>query len=864
MGRLRFWFFLLLFIVSCSDTPTQVVVLVDAPSALRSEIDNVRLDIFSVEGEGGSAEYTPVGSVASAVSEWPMRHVLTPAGGDASRRYLVRVSGRRGFGVVARGSVQSGYLSGQTGFITAFVDNRCRGVCEVGQTCVVVEALANQSPVPYEQCIAVADVEPSSTLPNPDASVDAPDAADAGDTDTMPQCVSNQPCLLPGDTAEEDGTPCANGVTVCVAGVEVCDPIYTVGEVCGGEGTCNPRVCELGNAACPADPSPGSVEGTNQGCMEGEFCFGGTCSACVPGGDCRTPCGTGVWQCGTAPTCAFTNVVPDGTPCAEGAEGFDDACSIGPVCQGGVCQPARRTQEAGEAPILCRPAATSCDAPEYCRADSFECPHDLFQDVGAVCGTVPDGTCQADPVCDENGQCQDPWKLPEGSICGPPAGLCRASGSCGDRDGMCNGADDKALNGTSCGDGGTCNNGVCEIDEECSQPGDCMIWGRNENGECAPLMPHSDGYSCSVEGAESSECTAGTCQNGTCTSTDGIACGSDSDIYDCRAPMCQGGRCVDVMLDAVSCNVPNAQNGCAAGMCDQGDCEPVNGTPCGTDNNIYDCQTPTCQGGQCEATNVPDGQSCELPVATCGDNGRGQCNSSGTCTNEPAMGMCTVTRYDLHPGCYTTACSTAGECDVQMYSTGHPCSNGDYICGDGKCEAPATPVFSRVWAEGSGLQRQIYFEVYNPTNRTQDLRVVIDSSAGASQGGIELGAHHFATIPGPFEVFQASINARLSIDEGGPLLDQLVFSENRDGQLIQLQLPIERKACAWSTVGSMADPDLDGNAGNGFNPPGWNDYQVSSHRHDRGAWLYLGENVTLGRSGPNNDYTEIPNCSPNP
>lgn len=132
---------LLLFLLSCADTPAQAVIVIEAAATLQSDIEEVRLYISSVD-ENGTAFWLneqgmPVefgvddsGNVVGAKLEvtiprsWPLQHVLTPIGGDATRRFQIIAEGvtvdRE---IVARRALRGGYLDAQRVDYTLIFNN---------------------------------------------------------------------------------------------------------------------------------------------------------------------------------------------------------------------------------------------------------------------------------------------------------------------------------------------------------------------------------------------------------------------------------------------------------------------------------------------------------------------------------------------------------------------------------------------------------------------------------------------------------------------------------------------------------------------------------------------------------------------
>lgn len=70
------------------------------------------------------------------------------------------------------------------------------------------------------------------------------------------------------------------------------------------------------------------------------------------------------------------------------------------------------------ADTVCRPAASECDAPEFCTGSSFACPLDRKRPNGSAC--TSDGDVCTDDVC-QNGQCVH---VPNTAACADDGNIC--------------------------------------------------------------------------------------------------------------------------------------------------------------------------------------------------------------------------------------------------------------------------------------------------------------------------------------------------------------------------------------------------------------------------------------------------------
>jgi len=131
----------------CLPPPSQVVVLVDADPEVRvdSRYDHVRVRVFArpaPEGDGELLNEIVTPGLESGVP-WPFRLVLTPAGGDAARRYEVLVTAEEvtpehpsGAAFVTARAI-SGYIPRETRILRIVLTAACVDgpVCEEEQTC---------------------------------------------------------------------------------------------------------------------------------------------------------------------------------------------------------------------------------------------------------------------------------------------------------------------------------------------------------------------------------------------------------------------------------------------------------------------------------------------------------------------------------------------------------------------------------------------------------------------------------------------------------------------------------------------------------------------------------------------------------
>ena len=148
---------------------------------------------------------------------------------------------------------------------------------------------------------------------------------------------------------------------------------YRTGSVCGN-GIVEPgEDCDSG----AADGTPGS-------------CCTTLCTFSAPGQLCRASAG----ECDLAETCTGSSgLCPADAKVAAGTACTDD----GNVCTQDICDgvSAACAHPAGNAGVVCRPAAGDCDLPEACDGVGIACPADTFKSAGTVCRP---STADCDPA----------------------------------------------------------------------------------------------------------------------------------------------------------------------------------------------------------------------------------------------------------------------------------------------------------------------------------------------------------------------------------------------------------------------------------------------------------------------------------
>ena len=431
-------------------------------------------------------------------------------------------------------------------------------------------------------------------------------------------------------------------------------------------------------------------------CLDGTGCWPGSDWICVEG-TCREPeCAVGDAGCG----CFANGTCAAGLRCEGGVCAADDcpvgsagcgcdagACSGELVCEGGVCAPGDATCAPGSDGCLCGPEracdgalacvnnlcrAIACDLGSegcYCGAD-FGCDDglrctadDRCEAIGCTPGNVgcacDDGACVGDGVvCDGDGRCQVAGcpEGAEGCACAPGdacvvtdgaalecvGGVCQASCTPGEPGCAC-------LNGWSCGEGATCQGGVCLADGctpgteacgcaggscqvglrctgsgvcvdatgfiggPCAENGSCERGGRCAGDVCVSCLLGSPGCGCDDGGA----CLPGiVCQAGTCIAERDLARQPPEDpscYTPCRDGLQRGGA-------FVPCGSDGLMPGCVGGnVCVDGSCVADGEEPGGCVGDL-DCPSfQACLEGRCYSQcetgdDCPDGMGCHMRV----------------------------------------------------------------------------------------------------------------------------------------------------------------------------------------------------------------------------------------------------------
>ncbi len=492
---------------------------------------------------------------------------------------------------------------------------------------------------------------------------------------------------------------CLRGSRACVGGVvstTCAGQILPLPEVCNGvDDDCNGLVDEMPPEPCYDGPTStlDPVTGLPRGaCKKGVLaCVGGVPSTVCTGqvtprpDDCSCPecpsgqdlnCDGQIAQCG-----ACTNGAT--RPCYDGPSGTagQGICKTGLQTCVDLAWGACRTCSAAEAAQATPP--TDCEilpATEVCNNTLDEDCNGINESLALgspVCGECTSGTsraCYLEPVAGNVtrgvGTCADGAQACVNGKWDPCLNQVKPGLElCNGLDDNCNGtADDNA----SCGDGFSCQNGVCVFDF-C----DTIEVGCAEGYDC--VSGHCTAASCGAVGI----CPAGeTCSNGACVSPNqGLLCAPPSKP---AGGICAGGGCYEagcapgqLCLDGSCATDPCADVICPGGtFCRQGDCVQAcafvacaEGQRCDVDGF---CVADPCAGKSCAPSQTCVGGSCVAdPCAGLGCPG-GQACLGGACLDDPCAGIL----------CPVGQCQ-GGQCFATGSSAGTPAERGTSGCGCG-------------------------------------------------------------------------------------------------------------------------------------------------------------------------------------
>lgn len=205
-----------------SSAATEVVVVVAADEAVLARASSIDMRVLG--RSASESAWGDVEPIAIPATELPFQFSMSPAGGDATRRWRVLVSASESAGLIVTREHEGGYVRGESRVLEVWLSDACGGVaCGEGETCI------------GGACAAV--LVDAGTLP----------AYAGGRVDPMAPPVA----ACSGDGDCDDGRFC-NGVERCLGGDAgvACAP----GEPpCGMDEICNDDTdtCTMCDGECP-------------------------------------------------------------------------------------------------------------------------------------------------------------------------------------------------------------------------------------------------------------------------------------------------------------------------------------------------------------------------------------------------------------------------------------------------------------------------------------------------------------------------------------------------------------------------------------------------------------------------------------
>lgn len=268
-------------------------------------------------------------------------------------------------------------------------------------------------------------------------------------TDTEWLVIAHEVGHTFGAVHDCDSTTCADGQTVAAQ-----------------------QCCPLSKDTCPAGGKYVMNPSTGAGITNFSPCsIGNICSA-IGGQSVKTNCLTSNRNVPTITGSQCGNgIVEMGEDCDCGGEA---GCGTNPCCNpttckfktDAVCDPSNEdcclsTCKFATQGTVCRASTGSCDPQETCSGTAATCPADAHADEGSSCGTSGQGlTCASGQCTSRDQQCK--------TLMGQEYYQCSDDGCqlfCAKDGGAaltCYGKTQNFLDGTKCGGGGKCTNGVCQ------------------------------------------------------------------------------------------------------------------------------------------------------------------------------------------------------------------------------------------------------------------------------------------------------------------------------------------------------------------------------------------------------------------
>ncbi len=237
-------------LAGCSESVTQVIVLIDAEPGIREDATALQV---RVEGRDSRSDEGVVKLDAPVIltdnQRWPVRLAMRPLKDDVTRVFAVEVLARDGNTTIATARIVSGYVEGQVRYAKLLLEDACRGMacnarpdetCRGGMCVIAYVDPQKLSKDPNDTSDSDAG---DAMMSMPDASDDGGDDAatvDAGSdasadasTDAGSDAAIDAGCGMPeecngldddcDEEIDEDLTrSCGTDVGTCTAGTETC------------------------------------------------------------------------------------------------------------------------------------------------------------------------------------------------------------------------------------------------------------------------------------------------------------------------------------------------------------------------------------------------------------------------------------------------------------------------------------------------------------------------------------------------------------------------------------------------------------------------------------------------------------------
>ncbi|HVU51240.1 MAG TPA: MopE-related protein [Polyangia bacterium] len=481
-------------------------------------------------------------------------------------------------------------------------------------------------------------------------------------------CMNNE-CAPPA-------TSCGGGLTMCAGGCTSIADDYRNCGLCGQfcDGSCNSGSCQA-----PGQAPYGSS------CSRNGDCAGGLCLDKArfgyPTGFCSSVC-DGSLPCGANQVCVGSPTSGGFGACRPACASDADCGAQAPFCVSGACQPDCRTGPACTNGQSCDATGRCVTATQpFCTQPQVTC---LQPGGGSYCadpGKDPLNCGGCGRVCGNGQSCNS--GVCGALQCGAPATACPSPGGGSFCANLGSDAQNCGACGHVCGNNAICTNGTCQGGGGTYQGlAACMVAG-------APVCTnlYSDPANC---GACGTVCAAGQgCYSGTCgTAPPPPTCAANLEI--CTDPTAQKQYCSDPLFDSNNCGKCGVV--CASGMgCQQGVCVAQASQDAGA---TQACAYPgkMCQnamGPYC-ANVMGDPANCGNCGYTCGG---GQYCQQGVCTNVASPdGGAGVSCPGGYMACYPAAapayCADIGFDAQNCGACFKPCPGG-WSCQQGACQPAA-------------------------------------------------------------------------------------------------------------------------------------------------------------------------------